>query len=233
MSDDRPPKPTDTGRYVAAELAALLENKLGELDQNVRSQSEVSERRLHNRMREQHNVAMRAHAQTRGQIVHLAKGYAELWRTVKGEDPPPMPPADDAAFSQAIKPVPRPPSSPEIKPLHELAKAVSDNDSDIDEVKGHLLRVESIANETLRLQMEQMGRKDTKKEDRRSIVRRAADSVVWAVRDREGQKTVGAVVAAITGILTTALTWYMLLTGRVPMPMHPPAPADTHHRLGD
>lgn len=225
MSDPPKPKPTETGKFITAELGAMLDSFAQGFHADIR--------RLGHTMKDHHGVSMHAHEQTRRNIVYLTRGYAELYREVKGEDPPPPPPEDDGTFMEALKPPrPRLPSHPESKPLVDLTKAVSENDSDIDEVKGRLLKVESQTSETrdqvgelLKLQKEQMGRPD-KVEDRRTSFSKLVDGFLWALRDREGQKTVGAVGAFIFSTVTAIGTWYAIFTGRLPLPNTalPPAP---------
>ena len=195
---------------------------------------------LHAIVKQEADRTIAAQESTRRQVVHLTQMTYSLWRKVRGSEPPPPPPSanDDISFTDAAraaakeKQLRQTGSQKPVMPLDDLADEiektagkVSSHDNDIAGVTGRLLAVESQTAEVLRLQKEQMGKKDTSKKDERGPFTRLVDGLVWAVRDREGQKTVGAVVAGITGIITALGTWYALLTGRLPLPNTPAQPA--------
>ena len=194
---------------------------------------------LHKIVKQEADRTIAAQESTRRQVVHLTQMTYSLWRNVRGSEPPPPPPSahEDISFTEAAKETAEEKlrqtgSQKPILPLDDLADEiektagkVSSHDNDIAGVTGRLLAVESQTAEVLRLQKEQMGKKDKNRKDERGLFTRLVDGLVWAVRDREGQKTVGAVVAGITGIITALGTWYALLTGRLPLPSTPTQPA--------
>lgn len=163
---------------------------------------------------------------TRQQVVHLTKMTYSLWRNVRGSDPPPPPPtAEEVSFQEAAKdPLRQTGSQKTIKPLDDLTeevektgKKVSTHDGDIAGIHGQLLVMKNSQAELLALQKEQMGKKD-KGADRRSVFARIADSMIWVVKEREGQKFAATMIAGLTGLITALGTSYALMTGRLPIP---------------
>ena len=208
-------KPTDTGKYVAAEVKSYLD----EMAKTV--QADMS--KLSAKMSADTEALLRSHEATRRQVVHVTRVSAKIWRAVMGNVEPPRPPSpgDDTSFMEAQKEglsegVRE--KSPSL--VDEFEGKIGAQQGEIDELRGQLLAVKATAAEVLRLQREQMGKKDPndKKKDKRSSIEKLVDGFLWVLKDREGQKTAGAIVAGITGILTAAGTWYALMTGRLPMP---------------
>jgi hypothetical protein len=236
------PKPTDTGIYIAHEVKALLEEFRVELKSDLDKQ--VSG--VNTLVKQQADRTIVAQEGTRRQVVHLTKMTYSLWRNVRGSDPPPPPPAaneaEDISFAEAAKdPLRQTGSNRAIKPLDDLteeleknAALVSTHDGDIAAVQGRLLVVETQNKmvirqneevigqnaELLKLQKEQMGKKDPK--DVRGALTRLVDGVIWAFKEREGQKFTMIVLGGATSLITAIGTTYALISGRLPMPTHPP-----------
>lgn len=241
MSDpgDPPKKSTDTGRFraltdeLATEVKDLLASEmkvlLVDFAQEVKTNLKEDVSGLRRLMTEHADTNLRAHEGTRRQVVHLTRLNAELWRTVKSEDPPAPPPNDDISFVEAARQ--KMPSVPDAsgklprtpKPLSALTEAVEASDEQIDNVKGRLLRVESMTQELLSLQKEQMGKKPLG--DGRSVLTRLVDGLLWAVRERDGQRYTATMIAGLTGLLWILAYTYATVTG------HPPPPQP--HSLGN
>lgn len=244
MSDDvTEPKATDTGRYIAHEVKALLD----EFRLELRSDLDKQVSGVNTLVKQQADRTILAQEGTRRQVVHLTQMTYSLWRNVRGSDPPPPPPAAgevaDISFSEAAKDPLRQTGSKVkvIKPLDDITEELAENtakleksvalvsthDGDIAAVQGRLLVVEAQNKEViqqnhelLKLQKEQMGKKDPK--DARSLSTRLADGVAWAFREREGQKFMMIVIGGATSLITALGTTYALMSGRLPMPTQPP-----------
>ena len=78
-----------------------------------------------------------------------------------------------------------------------------------------------IAQETLNLQKEQMGKKDPEA-PHRTYRHRIADAFLWAWREREGQKFVFQLIAALTGLLWAFNYFYAMITGHPLTSLRPP-----------
>lgn len=220
------PAPTDTQKFLARELRVALSEVQADIRTELRQEMNGLKTVLSAPME---RVATSSEA-TRRQVVHLTKMVAVIWNEVKGDEPPPTPPGpnDDTSFMEAATVKPLPDAKP-VKPIADLAEQVSEHDNDIAGVTGRLIVVETQTSELLRLQKEQMGKKDP--DDQRTILTRAFDGLTWIIREREGQKFALQIIAGLTGLLTAAGTFYALLTGRLPMPnAPPPTPALIEHR---
>ena len=238
MSDDQNKKPvtTETGRFralsddVSHELKGVL---AGFADDLKRDMSE-ERKGLQQLWREHADRNMSAHAGTRRQVVHLTKMTSTLWRDVRGDEPPPPPAHDpddtDIAFAEAARqPYKAAPSSrTATAAVHTGAEErlhkqkLSDHDLELAAKEGRILALESQVTELLKLQKEQMGKKDP--DDERGVLTRLADGIAWTIREREGQKFLATLIAGATGLITALGTTYALMTGRLPMPASGPAP---------
>lgn len=244
MADD---KLSDTGKYIAAEVRAVLEEfkkdthqDLSQFKQEVRDDM----RGLNKHVKESTEVYVRAQEANGRQMTHLTRVVSSLWRDTHGSEPPPPPPHDDAAMSfvEAANP------SSDIAGSHSTTKdlvagelagrldpqvqKISEHDASIAGVQGQLITVSATANQALKnseellaLQKEQMGKKEPG--DERGVFTRLVDGLVWVVKEREGQKFALMLLAGITSLVTALGTTYALMTGRLPMPtslpQNPPA----------
>lgn len=98
--------------------------------------------------------------------------------------------------------------------------------TEVGSVKTDVADVKTVANETLALQKEQMGKKGPG-EETRGIMARIADGILYAVREREGQKFLLLFLSGLTGFLTVASYLYALIAGHPPPPLAPPSAVPT------
>lgn len=99
-------------------------------------------------------------------------------------------------------------------------------DGKIENVKGHVAKVDEKVDGLIELQKKQMSAQGMRPEDdERSATRRIFDLFIWFVKEKEGQKFALAAFAAITSLVTAVGTTYALMTGRLPLPnpKQPPA----------
>lgn len=176
----------------------------------------------------------------RKQVGHLTKMTYSLWRDVRGDDPPPPPPPPEETFEEAAKdPLKQTGSHKVIKPLGDLTEDVEEtaetialHGASIDTLHTQIAAVTKRQEELLALQKEQMGKKDDA--DPRGIGTRLVDGFLWVIKEREGQKFAGIMIASLTSLVTALGTTYAIFTGRLPLPtapvnqpvyVAPPAPA--------
>ena len=208
MSDSA--RPTDTGRFVANEVRQMLDQLAKDVSEDVKG--------INQHVTDTTNTVLRSHQAMRHQLVHVTKMTATMWRRVMGSEPPPAPPprSEDVSFTEAHQEGVAEAEKERQPSLVDEVEKIGEQQGEIDELRGQLLAVKSQTAELLSLQKEQMGKKDPN--DQRRTLAKLVDGFLWVLKEREGQKTAGAIVAGITGIITAAGTWYALVTGRLPMP---------------
>ena len=208
MTDENKKGPSDTGRYIARELATFKSDV----------QSDI--KGMNDRVKENTETVLKTHAASRRQIVHLTRMVSTLWKKVLGPTPPPPPPppGDDTSFLDAAK------DASANGGTKAIPEVLSEHDLDIAGIHGRLLTLESQNQELLKLQKEQMGKKDPNAEDDRGILTRLVDAIVWSVKEREGQKYTLMLIAGFTSLVTAMGTVYALMTGRLPVVTQPAAP---------
>ena len=182
------------------------------------------------RRSEETNLA--AHAASRRHMARLTSMTTELWRFNFGDKPPPPPPPgsshDEAALSAVIDATaPTDEKAKDSRPA--VRERMASQESDLDTLAGNIVRVAGdvdgmklTVNELLRLQKEQMGKKDLSV-PKRDGVRRIVDALLWAATEREGQKYVGIVASGVVSFITIVVTLVSLITGRPPPIITPPA----------
>lgn len=207
------------------------------------------ERRMKDMKKEIQSSSLQSHEATRKQVQSINLKVDELWRTVKGSDPPP-PEKGSGIAPQAT--APRPASNPGERRPTSIADQVTEHEGDIATIQGSVLRVDgrvesvddkvdalaSVVNELKDLQVKQMHSQGIKtEEESRSFWKRLGDGVIWAFKEPEGRKFALTMMAAITSLVTAAGTTYALITGRLPMPnadrpppaLHQPSHASSEH----
>ena len=232
---------------IAGEVRSVIADFGRELKSELVAEIKGDMAGLRSMMREHTDRNMNAHEGTRRQVVHLTRMTTTLWRDVRGSEPPPPPPAEDISFAEAArKPIKA--SSGSMRALDELNEAVeevvtrvSTNDNDIAGIHGQLLAInagmetaarkrdeearqrkhyEAKVDQLLDLQKEQMGKKDD--QDKRGVLRRIADMMIYTFREREGQKNFAIMVSGLTGLIGIITYLYALITGHPPPVLAPP-----------
>ena len=162
---------------------------------------------------------------------HVRGVVTTLWEHVfPSTTPPPPPPPANPSPPGPPAPAPRPGDSSATGRRKAVHESISEHDQSLAGISGQLItannRVENLETQMgqlLSLQKEQMGKQD-KTGDTRSLLTRVVDTILWTIREREGQKYVYAMFAAITGLLTTLAVLYALLT-RQPIMLPQASPA--------
>ena len=244
------PPPSAEGALLAAVLHAVRSEVRTEIRHELgglRAEWAADIKGLKGQMEEGTNRQLDAHEATRRHVVRVSTMTQELWKEVFGDKPPPPPPTKDKTLSFALSE-----SDPDIvaaakqtgknarmrdkvesqegtlAALHGQMLAMDGRqerfETELCAVKTEVQEVKTVSTETLTLQKEQMGKKDPA-QDKRGIFTRIADAMLYAVREREGQKFVLIFLSGLTGLLSVAATLYALITGRPPpLLVMPPAP---------
>ena len=182
-----------------------------------------------------------AHIHARKHMRRMWEMTFQMWRQVYGSKPPPPPTpgsgehlaftfsedghkATNEMFEKWDKEIlGRTPENgvpiAEASIVKKLARA-SETDLEVEGVKGQILAISSKVNDLtkvtdtlLSLQKEQMGKKPEGPDDR-GFFSKIGDAILYAVREREGQRHALAILTAIGVIITSAATIATIVSGR-------------------
>lgn len=182
------------------------------------------EKRISERLTANANKSLEHHQAHAQRLDTLTRNVSALWRKVNGSDPPPpnvnpsmAPPGkglDDKLSSHDL----------DIAGIHGNLIAV---DSKVGEVKTEVGEVKSEVGEVkselgaVRGELESVRQINQKQSEKMGIGKTGSE---WLFSP-EGLKSVGTLVAALTGLVTAIGTFYALMTGRLPTPVSPlPSP---------
>ena len=217
-----------SGKQILEQINATLVNFKREVSEDING--------LKSNIKEGTDRTLAAHEGTRRHVVRLTKMVGEVWKEVYGSKPPPPPPGKDAELSFALSDEDdtRTTKTGEEEPEKpRMFEQVSEHDSTLEGLHAQIIvtdgrtaKVEETVGELLKLQKEQMGKKNP--DDERGVLRRLVDGMLWGIKEREGQKFLLTMVASITGLITALGTTYALMTGRLPMPNSVPNPPALH-----